>query len=577
MLTLTIVKGPGTGQLFPLDKPEVVVGREPGEGLTLEDLSVSRRHFRLILGKSTPEIEDLGSRNGTLLNGKPVTRHALNDGDSIEIGQTTLRFDLIKTREEDLIFDENFNATATIPMQVLRTQVLGIRDGQSRDVAALNKARNALAAANRAGQIISAILSTDELYRKVPLLVLEEIPHVDRCAVLLKTSLSTALKPESFAVRDAEGAKDMFPFSRLLAKYTCDEQMAVLIQDMLKDERFQIEDSVQTQKIHSAICVPLISKSVLLGVLYADTLNPSAQFSQDDLKLLAMISLQVCTTLETARLYENLLEQKAASEAAHRDLKEAQEKMLQHEKMAAIGEFSAGLVHDLKNPLAVILGHTQFCQIQINRQENVPQEFREKLFKSLGEVEKGVAHTNHIVEQLLEFARKSTPYKTDSDINALIEEILGFVQPEAEKASVIIARKLQADLPVIQFDYAQIKRAFINIVMNAIQAMPQGGKLTVETSLQRKKPGTEILIRFTDTGVGMTPEETRKVFQPFFTTKTKTGNGYTGTGLGMSVTYGIISNHDGCITLTSKKGEGTTFFVTLPVQLPAAVTQRIVL
>lgn len=577
MLTLTIVKGPGTGQLFPLDKPEVIVGREPGEGITLEDPSVSRRHFRLILGKSTPEIEDLGSRNGTLLNGRTVTRHALNDGDSIEIGQTTLRFDLIKTREEDLIFDENFNATATIPMQVLRTQVLGIRDGQSRDVAALNKARNALAAANRAGQVISTILSTDELYRKVPVIVLEEIPHADRCAVLLKTSISPALKPESCYVRGAEGTPDMFAYSRLLAKYTCDEQMAVLIQDMLKDERFQIEDSVQTQKIRSAICVPLISKSVLTGVLYADALNPSAQFSQDDLKLLAMISLQVSTALETARLYENLLAEKAATEAAHRELKEAQEKMLQHEKMAAIGEFSAGLVHDLKNPLAVILGHTQFCQIQLNRNESVPQDFKEKLFKSLGEVEKGVAHTNHIVEQLLEFARKSTPYKTDSDVNALIAEILEFVGPEAEKAGVKLERRLQADLPVIQFDYAQIKRAFINIVMNAIQAMPKGGKLTVETSLQRKKIGTEILIRFTDTGVGMTPEESRKVFQPFFTTKTKTGDGYTGTGLGMAVTYGIISNHEGSITLTSKKGEGTTFFVTLPAQLPAAVTQRIIL
>ena len=111
--------------------------------------------------------------------------------------------------------------------------------------------------------------------------------------------------------------------------------------------------------------------------------------------------------------------------------------------------------------------------------------------------------------------------------------------------------------------------------MNAIQAMPNGGTLTVETSLQRRRTGVEVLVRFTDTGVGMAPEAARRVFQPFFTTKTKTGEGYTGTGLGMAVTYGIIESHEGSISLTSKKGEGTTFFVALPIELPPAVTQRI--
>lgn len=575
MLTLTIVKGPGTGQIFPLDKPEVIVGREPGDGIKLEDLSVSRRHVRLILGTSTPEMEDMGSRNGTLLNGKPVTRHPLQTGDIIEIGQTTLRFDIIKTREEDVTFDTTFNATATIPMHVLRTQVMGIRDTESRDVAALNKARNALAAANRTGQAISAILSTAELYHKVVEIVLDEIPHVDRCAVLLKSAHSPLLNPASWIVRGSAAGQEVFPYSRLLAKYTCDEQMAVLIQDMLRDERFQIEESVQNQKIRSAICVPLMSKNVLLGVLYADTLSDATQFSQDDLKLLAMISLQLCTALETANLYEHLLAEKAATEAAHRELKETQEKMLQQEQMAAIGEFSAGLVHDLKNPLTVILGHTQFCQLQFARQADVPPEFQSRICKSLEEVEKGVAHTNYIVEQLLEFARKSIPNKEEISINCLVNEVLEFVASEAERASVAIERKLQTDLPNIQVDHAQIKRAFINIVMNAIQAMPDGGALTVETSLQRTRSGTEVLVRFTDTGVGMTPAESRKVFQPFYTTKTKTGEGFTGTGLGMAVTYGIIGSHEGSISLTSRKGEGTTFFVKLPTELSPAVTQCI--
>ncbi len=575
MLTLTIVKGPGTGQIFPLDKPEVMIGREPGDGITLEDLSVSRRHFRLILGTPTPEIEDMGSRNGTLLNGKPVTRHELHTGDIIEIGQTTLRFDLIKTREEDMNFDANFNATATIPMHVLRTEVLGIRDAESRDVAALNKARNALAAANRAGQAISAILRTEELYHKAVEIVLDEILHVDRCAVLLKSPNSPLFSPASWSVRGTPAGPEVFPYSRFLAKYTCDEQMAVLIQDMLHDERFQAEDTVRSQCIRSAICVPLISKSNLLGVLYADTLGDAAQFSQDDLKLLAMISLQLCTALETARLYENLLEEKAATETAHRELKETQEKMLQHEQMAAIGEFSAGLVHDIKNPLTVILGHTQFCQLQFARQGDVPPDFRDRICRSLEEIGKGVSHTNHIVEQLLEFARKSMPNKEEVHINGLVNEVLEFIAPEAERAAVTLERKLQADIPVIRLDHAQIKRAFINIVMNAIQAMPNGGTLTVETSLQRRRTGVEVLVRFTDTGVGMAPEAARRVFQPFFTTKTKTGEGYTGTGLGMAVTYGIIESHEGSISLTSKKGEGTTFFVALPIELPPAVTQRI--
>ncbi len=234
------------------------------------------------------------------------------------------------------------------------------------------------------------------------------------------------------------------------------------------------------------------------------------------------------------------------------------EQMAQADKLASIGELSAGIAHEINNPLGVILG---FTQLMLRHQDE-----ETSLSADLKTIEKHTRHCKSIVEDLLNFARTSPPKKELNDIHAIIDDVLHFVQQHGRPADVRIEKSYDPGMVQLLVDEKKIKQVFINLFMNAKHAVGRQGLITVRTRMDNRK--TKAIIQVGDNGCGIEKNNITRIFDPFFTTK-PTGEG---TGLGLSVSYGIIKNHGGHIHVDSKKGRGATFTVELPI--PAAAVER---
>jgi len=186
---------------------------------------------------------------------------------------------------------------------------------------------------------------------------------------------------------------------------------------------------------------------------------------------------------------------------------------------------------------------------------------------SLKEIQKGVMHCNEILNGLLQFAGQSRSVKAPVNINDLLRSTESFMAYEFKKANTALTLDLGANLPVITADANQLKQTFINIMLNALQAMGRDGTLKITTSSAAEDGKTWVTVTFADNGPGMSEEVRKKVFDPFFTTKKGSGSPG-GTGLGLSVSYGIIQNQGGTIEVASAPGQGATFTIRLPAQPP---------
>jgi len=233
--------------------------------------------------------------------------------------------------------------------------------------------------------------------------------------------------------------------------------------------------------------------------------------------------------------------------AAHE--REQLQKQLRHaDRLATIGQFSAGVAHELNEPLAGILGFAQLSKKFSGLPEQVQRDLDRIISASL--------HAREVVGKLMLFARQTPPEKTWVNLNLLVAEGLYFIESRCRKSNIEMVRVFEEDLPEIIADPGQVYQVLINLAVNAIQSMPQGGTLKIGTS--RKSEGIQLIVE--DTGTGMSEEVRNKVFTPFFTTK-DVGEG---TGLGLSVVEGIISSHGGSISVESILGEGTKFTLYLP-------------
>jgi signal transduction histidine kinase/HAMP domain-containing protein len=257
----------------------------------------------------------------------------------------------------------------------------------------------------------------------------------------------------------------------------------------------------------------------------------------------------------------NLERTNAELENALKDLKQTQAQLIQAGKMAAIGELAAGVAHELNNPLSGILGYCQFALEKISQKPlaELTAEDLASYSQYLKDMEQQSKRCKAIIQNLLKFSRASVKQDFQpTDVNSVLRETFAFVKHQLEKHKVKLEQELSASLSPVAGHFSQLQQVFTNLILNAIQAMPQGGKLSVETKASEDKKSLEI--SFADTGKGISREDLSKIFEPFFTTK-KVGQG---TGLGLSVSYGIVKDHGGDIKVESAEGEGSTFIVVLP-------------
>jgi PAS domain S-box-containing protein len=227
--------------------------------------------------------------------------------------------------------------------------------------------------------------------------------------------------------------------------------------------------------------------------------------------------------------------------------------LTQAEKMSSIGLLAAGVAHEVNTPLAVISSYAQMLSKQVQGDE-----------KKSGLLEKITAQTfraSEIVNNLLNFSRTSGAEFSDISLNKVIRETLALLEHQMKVAKVKVAHELYDDLPLIHGNAGKLQQVFLNLFLNAKDAMPQGGTLTVQTS-----NGTGVNVAIRDTGTGIEPENLRRIYEPFFTTKNVARDGERrGTGLGLAVSYGIIQEHAGKIQVESAPGVGTTFYLEFPM------------
>lgn len=253
-------------------------------------------------------------------------------------------------------------------------------------------------------------------------------------------------------------------------------------------------------------------------------------------------------------VYQGLAELEMCLPYLIEELQKTQETLIQAEKMSSLGQMAAGVAHEINNPLTGVLVYTKLLLKNIEEKKIVYENFKERLQTMEREIER----CSRIIKNLLDFSRQTTPNPSCCNLNTKIENAITILQHQAELSNVEIIRDYDENLPLSYADPDQIQQVFVNIILNAIQAMPEGGKLKITTRYSKEED--RLILSFSDTGVGISKDNIKKLFTPFFTTK---GKGK-GVGLGLAVCYGIIQRHNGVIEVDSEEGKGTTFTIKLP-------------
>jgi two-component system NtrC family sensor kinase len=291
----------------------------------------------------------------------------------------------------------------------------------------------------------------------------------------------------------------------------------------------------------SFACVPLRWHEQVVGVLCAFRAEDEAPFEAQQMYLLELLAPQAAIAIRNVQLFEAL-------ERGMRDLEQAQASLIQAEKAAAIGRLAASLAHEINNPLQSLNN----C-LHLSLRPEVPRD-RKEMYLSLacGEVERLVA----IVNRMLNFYRPSTgETRSETRINQLLDDVLVLVDKQLEHSEIDVHLDLEPDLPAILAVPNDLRQVFLNLILNAVDAMPEGGRLEIAT---RQVSDSQVRVTIRDSGRGIPEEHLSRIYEPFFTTKDR------GTGLGLSISYGIVKALGGTIQVESTVGVGTTFTLQFP-------------
>jgi signal transduction histidine kinase len=311
----------------------------------------------------------------------------------------------------------------------------------------------------------------------------------------------------------------------------------------------------------SEMCVPLRDGDEILGVIDVESQQKNA-FTQNDLLLLEALAGILSSVFSNVSQYQRLQATVVQLQATREELQQriaaqrvAESRLVQAAKLVAVGEMAAGVAHELNNPLTTVSGFVELVMNELPEKSTA----RDDLELVLREANRA----RGVVRRLLDFARQSESAHVRTDFNEIVSDVLALVNHLLQTSGIEVTVELGEHLPWITVDRNQIKQVILNLIHNALHSMPAGGKLWIVTAKRRREKKDYLTVRVRDTGTGIPPENMERVFEPFFTTRSKEG----GTGLGLSVSYGIIADHGGFIEVESKVGSGSTFTVWLPVEM----------
>jgi signal transduction histidine kinase len=296
-----------------------------------------------------------------------------------------------------------------------------------------------------------------------------------------------------------------------------------------------------------ALVLPLFMEGEVAAALVVGEKLSGEIFDGDEIELLETLAGETGIALKNGGLYEDL-------QSRMDELRRAQETLVQSAKLAAIGELAASVAHEINNPLTVILGNSGLLLQQL------PSD--SPAYRKVDAIEAEATRAGRIVRDLLNFARRREPKRESVALHELLDRAIELLSPKLASGHVEVERVFDQSIPPIAGDRDQLTQVFLNLMTNAADAMGKGGRLVLQTGIDHGEDGQRMIsVSVSDTGQGIPPEHLARIFEPFYTTKAE-GHG---TGLGLSVSLGIVQAHGGAIDMESKPGHGTTARVKLPV------------
>lgn len=391
---------------------------------------------------------------------------------------------------------------------------------------------------------LNAMLETDSLLDSILLTAIGQM-GVSGAAIATRANPEEAklcfAKAKGFASGRWEGI--CCDLNGSLCQFLLRRNQAITIGELEQKLGAQTGEVEKLKAIEAELVIPLSIKNRLEGILILTKKISDSPFAENDVEFLSILANQLAVTVENARLYE-------MEKSTNAQLRETQNQLIRLEKLAALGELSATIAHEVNNPLGIIKNYLALIGQQLTREDpNFP--FYQVIKEEVDRIAK-------IVRQLLDFYRPKAEEIAQVDLCQVLDETVILLEKQLGSSNIEVVKSLPRALPKVEASPAQLKQVFLNLLMNAREVMPSGGKIEVSARSENGYVEAEIA----DTGEGIAAENLEKIFEPFFTTKRDKG----GTGLGLSVCLGIVSKHGGTIRAQNRTPRGAAFIVRLPVK-----------
>ncbi|MFC1735693.1 ATP-binding protein [Candidatus Hydrogenedentota bacterium] len=542
---LLVEQGAVEGEKLFLVGPQTIVGRDPSVDICVRDDLLSRKHARISFSQGHCSIRDLGSSNGTYVNGERIKDALIKDGDAIRVGNHVFLFCTTEATADEIAGHEDHAADKTThaaslsarEVDSMRSKVLKQHDENSKQSLRL---RGLYETTN----LLSCAFDIDGMIKGIPDLILSTI-SADHCHVLLvdektgKTSLRTGTGiglTDDSAVRKTQ-------LSMTIVDEAVKHGISILSSVVPEDDRFGSAKSVFSLNICSAMCVPLRGRDRILGALYADIISSDRQFREEDLETFAAVGVQVGMAIENSMLHE---------------------KHMEKARLAAIGQAMAGLGHCVKNILnGIQMGEFLVDQSMDTFAERIDDDAEAtRLVKGWSILKTNYSKVQDLVLDMLAYSKEREPSLEPADPNGILEEVHELLKEKGAREGVEVRLEISENIDKVLLDERSIYRVILNLAGNAIDACGQGNaSVTLTSTLTDDQAFLNLAVK--DTGSGIPEEHMANLFEAFFSTK-----GGKGTGLGLAVSQKIAQEHGGCIEVESTVGKGTTFSVLLPYRRP---------
>jgi signal transduction histidine kinase len=384
------------------------------------------------------------------------------------------------------------------------------------------------------GQVINSTLNVDDALKVITREATQLLGAKMSSLLLLDATRQWLDLRASFGAGPSYIEKPRLSVEESLVGIVVRRKKPLAVENVQISSRYQHIEMARKEGLVSLLSVPLVYSGQAIGALNIYTMEPHS-FSNEEMRIALALAELSALAIEKARLYERVVDM--------------EEHLRQSERLSALGLLAAEVAHEIRNPLTVM--KMLYHSLNLNFEASDP---RSRDAAIIGEK---MDLLNRIVEQILDFARSTEPKFSSVDINELIEKLALLTRHKLQNQGITLERRLDPELPLVMADGTHLEQAFLNVALNAVEAMPRGGQLTILT----RRDADHVAIEFKDTGHGMTEEQQRRAFASLLKTSKQTG-----TGLGLAIVARVVEAHRGTVRIDSRPGHGTTLGIRLPLK-----------